>query len=104
MVAVTRECSIAGTSFYKGAMNIVGRLKPGSPLVLRRDPECKYDSNAIMVLFGDYQLGHLPAGTAKEFAPWVDSGGVVTAMRSKTSPGWGILTLMWDDGKPATSE
>lgn len=99
MAAVTREVPITGTSYHKGAQNIVNRLRPGSSLVLRRDPKNKADVNALAILFGDTLLGYLPRPIAADFAPWIDSGGVVKVKRSSESPGWGMLTLTWDDGR-----
>lgn len=95
---LVREVAIAGTSFHEGAMEIIGRLKPGTALVLKREPKNRADRNALAVLFGDQLLGYIPRKVTKEFSPWIDSGGVVTVERSRTSTAWGVLTLMWNDG------
>jgi hypothetical protein len=46
---------------------------------LVREPENKYDSNAIRVEIADLFMGHIPKEVAKELAPLIDSGSVYEA-------------------------
>jgi len=62
--------------------------KPGMPIMLRREPNNPYDSNAVgvwilaralWVFTDDVQIGYLPAGhVAEEIARHMDRGGTVT--------------------------
>ena len=98
---VSRNVSITGSTFYQNATTIIKQLQHryGEPLILKRESENKYDKNAVGVYFGQKQLGYVPAGLAKELAPIIDAGTVVTAVRARTALE-GVLLLTWDDGKP----
>jgi hypothetical protein len=98
---VSRNVSITGSMFYPGATEIIKKLqyKFGAPLILKREPELKYDPNAVAVYRGDQQLGYVPRGLAAELAPLMDAGTEVTAVRARTALE-GVMLLTWDDGKP----
>ena len=100
---ITRNVSITGSTFYQNATALIKRLRPGDVLLLKREPELKYDKNAVAVYlpskFGDKQLGYVPRGLAAELAPVMDSGQAVTAVRARTALE-GVMSLTWDDGKP----
>lgn len=87
--------SIVGSSFYRGAGNLIGRLKHGCPLLLRRQPDNQYDKNAILVLWGSLALGHVPRGLAAELAPKMDAGLEVKA--TKVGSAWGVVALTWEE-------
>ena len=100
---VSRQVTITGSTFYLNATAYIKRLRPGDPLILKREPELKYDTNAVAIYmpsaFGDKQLGYVPRGLAAELAPIIDAGTEVTAVRARTALE-GVLLLSWDDGKP----
>ena len=99
---VTRQVTITGSTFYANATAMIKRLKPGDTLKLLREPQLKYDTNAVAVYLpstvgGDKQLGYCPRGLAAELAPLMDAGTVVAAVRARTALE-GVMTLTWDDG------
>ena len=100
---VSRNVTITGSTFYQNATAIIKQLRPGNALTLKREPELKYDKNAVAIYspskVGDKQLGYVPRGLAAELAPLMDSGTVVTAVRARTALE-GVLLLEWDDGQP----
>lgn len=52
--------SIVGTKFANSE-NFVLSLKPGVELALIREPDNKFDKNAIAVYCGERKIGYLPA-------------------------------------------
>ncbi len=64
---------LAGVSF-EGRQDVIAGLTLGTELTLRRQPENKYDANAIAVQYGDLQLGFISKGIAKHLAPKIDEG------------------------------
>jgi hypothetical protein len=100
---VSRQVSITGSTFYLNATALIKNLKPGDALTLKREPELKYDKNAVAVYlpskFGDKQLGYVPRGLAADLAPIMDAGTAITACRARTALE-GVMLLTWDDGKP----
>lgn len=85
--------SVVGSTFYQGASNLLGRLRPGNPLNLQRQPQNKYDKNAIGVFFSSTQLGHLPRGLAAELAPLMDAGVPIKVCASAQAF---VVQLEWD--------
>lgn len=76
--------------------NIVSFVKKGMPAVLIREPDNKFDKNAVGVwveasscLFGkaNHQIGYLDARLAGELAPLLDSGIPVEAEVVDTTGG-----------------
>jgi len=66
---------LAGVTF-DGRQEIIDKLKPSSPLNLKREPENEHDSNAIRVLTpAGVDLGFLNRNLAKQLAPLMDAGG-----------------------------
>ncbi|WP_326828691.1 HIRAN domain-containing protein [Streptosporangium sp. NBC_01810] len=70
---------------YKG--DKVKYIKPGSELVLRRDLNNIYDTNAVLVLgvvpsegVEPAPLGYLPKGLASKLAPQMDAGRTFNAV------------------------
>lgn len=92
----SRRVSIVGSSFYKGASDWIPKLKAGQAVVLKREPDNKYDKNAIAVYIFKQQLGHIPRGLAAEIAPLMDAGATVSAVKAKNFPGSGVLDLSWE--------
>lgn len=64
---------IAGVTFGNAQSNIA-RLKSGDSLNFKREPNNKYDPNAIAVRKDSTKLGHLSSDIAQDIAPLIDSG------------------------------
>ncbi|TFK54077.1 hypothetical protein OE88DRAFT_1695204 [Heliocybe sulcata] len=65
----TMSTSIVGVQYYKG---LVG---PGEEVRLVREPNNRYDRNAIQVKnIGGTQVGHIPRQVASNLAPLLDQG------------------------------
>ena len=65
---------IAGVKFRKGAREHLDKLEPGEALDFRREPENKFDKNAIAVWHGEQQLGYVPPDLAGDIAKLIDGG------------------------------
>jgi HIRAN domain len=91
---VTREFSIMGSSFVNGASALINRLRGRMRLELRREPNNAADPNAVMVLWGNRQLGWIPRGLAKDIAPLMDSGIKVIAQKAPTAL-YGVCQLAY---------
>jgi hypothetical protein len=87
--------SIVGSSFYPGAGNIIMRLRPGAALRLKREPDNKYDKNAIAVFFSETKLGHIGRGLAALLAPRMDAGLVINC--TKHPANGAVVVLSWDE-------
>jgi hypothetical protein len=98
MTKATMKANIVGSTFYKDAGNIIARLRPGAKLILRREPNNKYDRNAISVWFSfsgnETQLGHLSRGLAELMAPKLDAGLEVIATKAPIIGG--VINLQWE--------
>ena len=53
---------VAGVTF-EGRQDIIKDLEPGTPLSFERDPENKYDKNAVKVIAEGKCIGYLPKGS-----------------------------------------
>ena len=70
-----RVAHVAGAEKWHPDVLQSDAAEPGSPLVLRRDPENAYDPNAIAVdTPGGEQLGFVPRELAAVLAPSLDAG------------------------------
>jgi hypothetical protein len=62
---------VAGTNYHPGHKNVVS----GERVCFVRDPDNKFDSNAIRILTVDkVMIGHVPAFLAEKIAPLLDRG------------------------------
>lgn len=73
---------------------ILARMKRWEVVDIIREPNNAYDKNAIGVISGMGQIGHLPASTAADIAPLMDRGAGVLAKLSglyggKEGKSWG---------------
>lgn len=59
---------IVGSSHVPGAQAIVGELREGTELQLRREPGNQYDRNAVAVYLGETRLGYVPSLSSATFA------------------------------------
>ncbi|MCY3814795.1 MAG: HIRAN domain-containing protein [Gammaproteobacteria bacterium] len=79
------QTKIRGVSHHQKACGLV---VDGQPLVLKRDPDNVYDSNAISVRTRHGELlGHVSAKLAADLAIFMDNGGDVTAVVTETTGG-----------------
>jgi hypothetical protein len=75
-----RHISLKGTWEYSAPRLVKeGGLALGQELALRREPDCKYDRNAVRAFAGRNKLGYLPKNLSAEIAAYLDSGGPYTA-------------------------
>jgi hypothetical protein len=81
---------------YERQKYIRSYCKPGTPLILKREPNNPHDANAIgvwvkakaLVFFADtVQIGYIGAEVAEELAPIIDRGGKVEARISEITGG-----------------
>lgn len=63
----------------KNIQSILKDLYDGCDLTLKRDPKNQYDSNAIKVYAEGEHIGYISKDLAKDLAPKMDKGVVVTA-------------------------
>lgn len=69
-----QETEIAGT-FFRDMDVVTGVLEEGDTLYLKREPENKYDKNAILVTTEDgYVLGYIPKAVNPPLANFMDAG------------------------------
>jgi len=65
--------NVVGMKYING-MQWTKRLKEGDEIVLIREPDNKYDSNAIKVCsLQEHQIGYIPKNTAKQISKEIDS-------------------------------
>lgn len=70
---------VAGVAYYQ-AMTLKDRLRPGDPLLLRREPDNPYDGNAIVVLDArGRKLGYVPRVDNEVPARLMDAGNPLAA-------------------------
>jgi hypothetical protein len=53
------DCHIAGFNYYDG-LDVMEKLKLGTPVSLKVEPENPYDPNAVAVYFEQTKLGYVP--------------------------------------------
>lgn len=88
------KTKIAGTTFYK-VYELTPLLTVGDELELVRDPQNKYDKNAIRINSrSGEQLGHVPRLDAAVLAPLMDTGkelkASVTGIVGGGDLNWGV--------------
>ncbi len=98
MATEKRQVSIVGSSFYPGAGQAIANLRPGQQLRVEREPQNKYDANAIAVHYFNQKLGHFPRGFAAEVAPLIDAGKSCVAHKSRDPrfAGTGVMVVEWE--------
>ena len=85
------KCYIAGYAYYHGE-KVIGMLKPGLKLDLKREPENPYDNKAIAIYFENHKLGFIPRVNNKVIANIMDQKMPVFAKILKINPG----NEVWD--------
>lgn len=124
--------AIVGARFRPPAKEILDNLSSGTKLLLRRQPDNPYDSNAVQVLLppsevadlntfghGDtidslmisgevpidepLHLGFIPRGDAMGMAQWMDELAVETSANELTICEWPATLTFLPSGQPAVS-
>ncbi len=73
------ECHLAGCQ-YHDATEVWESLKIGTAVILEREPENRFDPNAVAVKYRDdetgdeYKIGYLPKGENEQIAVLMDMG------------------------------
>jgi aromatic ring hydroxylase len=65
--------NIAGFTYYEGVMAF-NKLKIGTELQLKPEPENRYDENAVAIYYGAHKLGFVPRHSNKHIAPFLHAG------------------------------
>jgi hypothetical protein len=96
-----RHVSLKGTWEYSAPRLVKDDgLAVGQELVLRREPDCKYDKNAVRVFRANCKLGYLPKNLSAEIAAYLDSGGrysaTVAHLGTKTKNGKSYPSIALD--------
>jgi hypothetical protein len=97
-----RIAAVAGAGQHHADALFGDAVRPGQPLLLRRDPDNPHDANAIQVhpAGGGEQVGWVPRELAAELAPELDAGRAWTAVvlreqrRSPRDPRHGLTMLL----------
>jgi len=107
MPQVTKDFSIMGSTLKPGgnlnAASMIGRLRPGQKLSLRRQPGNPIDHRAIYVMWGTWPLGYVPAGLAAIVAPLMDAGVNVIAQKAPNGM-FGVCQLAYIEPAPKAVE
>lgn len=54
------ETPVLGTGYLPGAGRFCNSLRVGTPIILKREPDNKYDSSAVAVYVDDTHIGYVP--------------------------------------------
>ena len=65
---------LSGATFGNCQHNIRNYMRRNVHYTLQRDPENKFDKNAIRVLAGGKEIGWIPKDKAEWLAPMIDAG------------------------------
>jgi hypothetical protein len=76
------------------ASNQIKDLKINQPLTLVRQKDNPADTNAVMVMWGQFALGFLPRGLAAKIAPLMDAG-VKVICRKAPNALYGVCQLAY---------
>lgn len=66
--------NIAGINMHDGP-SVLPMISENEPLTLIREPDNPVDPNAVLVFYGKYKLGYIPAVNARRIAVFLDKGG-----------------------------
>jgi hypothetical protein len=66
--------SIVGARFHEGAVDKLLATAPGTEVILIREPENRYDSNAILCVVDGLPCGYIPNAQAERLAEDLDNG------------------------------
>ena len=71
--------AVVGSRYHDGALDALYRAAEGQAVELVRQPDNKYDPNAVQVLIGEVMCGFVPRQDAVQVAAKLDAGKTVTA-------------------------
>jgi len=64
---------LAGFTYYDG-VEVFQELKIGSKLILKAEPENRFDPNAVAVFYNKIMLGYIPKGENKQVSQLLNLG------------------------------
>jgi hypothetical protein len=79
------ETRIVGTQYHPGGQTRLNVLRRGDLVVLERQPENPFDSNAVAVRHGGIMLGYLPRQSAVYVARSLDAGATLRVTLTRDS-------------------
>jgi hypothetical protein len=53
------DCHIAGFAYYDG-LDVIDKLKLGTAVTLKAEPDNPHDPNAVAIYYGGVKLGYVP--------------------------------------------
>ncbi|MDR1658090.1 MAG: HIRAN domain-containing protein [Deltaproteobacteria bacterium] len=53
------DCHIAGFTYYDG-LDVIKKLKLGTPVRLKAEPDNPHDPDAVSIYYKKYKLGYIP--------------------------------------------
>lgn len=68
-----KNFSVAGFSYYEGVM-VFNKLKIGTELELKAEPDNKYDPLAVAIYSGSHKLGYVPRSSNYSLAKLLEAG------------------------------
>ncbi len=72
------KSNVAGFRYYRGE-SVWAKIKPGDPVILKREPRNPYDRKAIALYWYDHKLGYIPRIENSVIANLLDQGASLTA-------------------------
>ena len=94
--------SIVATNYCgPKAAEVLKALKPGDAVTLVREPENKFDKNAVAVYVGAEKVGYIPKGKNVALAALIDQTGAEVTPHQKKVRLTGVIHIAADS---ATSE
>ena len=90
---MTKTYSIVGQK-HRGLDPYLAGTLPGTDVVLVREPDNKFDPNAVMVWIGGQHVGYIPSKDAVALAQFIDQNG-----REWTGPSVPGAEMVMDDAE-----
>lgn len=76
---------VVGNTFAPNGQELLSKLKSGDQLLWEREPQNKFDKNAIRLCNSDKKkIGYIPKDLAKDLAEMIDNG-KIKAMKVKVN-------------------
>ena len=98
---------ISGFTYYEGPLAFK-KLKVGTPLILKAEPENRYDENAVAVYLDDQKLGFIPKEKNYSISKLLNKGhdvfeAYVQQKDKKEHPERQVRVVVYVGAKPSTS-
>ncbi|MBE0638754.1 MAG: HIRAN domain-containing protein [Bacteroidales bacterium] len=71
---------IAGFTFYEGVLAF-SQLQIGTELLLKPEPDNRYDENAVAIWYNDHKLGFVPRSSNQAIAAILNAGHLIFEAR-----------------------